>query len=56
MILFLLFWLELITSGLQIFRKRVFKKKLFSIAPFHHLLEHKGQKEFTIVMRFWIVQ
>lgn len=56
MILFLLFRIELLSSGLQIFRKRVFKKKLFSIAPFHHLLEHKGQKEYTIVMRFWIVQ
>lgn len=56
MILFALFWLELISSGLQIFWKRVFKRKLFTIAPFHHLLEHKGQKEYTITMRFWIVQ
>ncbi len=56
MILFLLFWIELFSSALQIFRKRVFKRKLFSIAPFHHWLEHKGQKEYTIVMRFWIIQ
>ncbi len=56
MILFLIFRVELLSSGLQIFRKRVFKRKLFSIAPFHHLLEHKGQKEYTIVMRFRIIQ
>lgn len=56
MILFLLFWIELATSALQIFWKKVFKRKLFSIAPFHHLLEHKGQKEYTIVMKFWIIQ
>lgn len=55
-ILFGLFWVELISSGLQIFWKKVFKRKLFTIAPFHHLLEHKGQKEYTIVMKFWIIQ
>ncbi len=56
MILFWLFWLELISSFLQIFRKKVFKRKLFAIAPFHHLLEHRGMKEYTIVMKFWVIQ
>ncbi len=56
MVLFLLFWLELLSSFLQIFWKRVFKRKLFPIAPFHHYLEHKGMKEHTIVMQFWILQ
>lgn len=56
MILFALFWLELISSFLQIFWKKVFKRKLFPIAPFHHLLEHRGMKEYTIVMKFWIIQ
>jgi phospho-N-acetylmuramoyl-pentapeptide-transferase len=56
MILFWLFWVELISSFLQIFRKRVFKRKLFAIAPFHHLLEHRGMKEYTIVMKFWVIQ
>lgn len=56
MILFALFRVELLSSGLQIFWKRVLKRKLFSIAPLHHLLEHKGQKEYTIVMKFWIIQ
>ncbi len=56
MILFLLFWLELLSSFLQIFWKKIFKRKLFPIAPFHHYLEHKGMKEHTIVMQFWIIQ
>lgn len=56
MVLFALFWLELISSFLQIFWKKVFKRKLFAIAPFHHLLEHRWMKEYTIVMKFWIIQ
>lgn len=50
-----IFVLETITSGLQLFWKRFFKKKLFAIAPLHHLLEHKGWPEYTIVMRLWII-
>ena len=56
MILFLLFWLELLSSFLQIIRKKFFKRKLFPIAPFHHYLEYIGMKEYTIVMKFWILQ
>lgn len=56
MVLFLLFRRELLSSFLQIFWKKVFKRKLFAIAPFHHYLEHKGLKEHTIVMQFWILQ
>lgn len=54
--LFLLFWLELWSSALQIFWKKVYKKKLFTIAPLHHLFEHRGWKEWTIVMRAWLIQ
>jgi phospho-N-acetylmuramoyl-pentapeptide-transferase len=56
MILFLLFWIELASSGLQLFWKKFFKKKLFSVAPFHHYLEYKQYPEHTIVMKFWFVQ
>jgi phospho-N-acetylmuramoyl-pentapeptide-transferase len=56
MILFLLFWLELLSSFLQIFWKKIFKRKLFPIAPFHHYLEYIGMKEYSIVMKFWILQ
>jgi phospho-N-acetylmuramoyl-pentapeptide-transferase len=56
MLLFLIFWIELGSSFLQIVRKKWFHKKLFSIAPYHHLLEHTWQKEHTIVMKFRVVQ
>lgn len=56
LILFALFWVEIASSGLQIFWKKVFKKKLFLIAPFHHLLEKLGYAEHNIVMRFWLIQ
>ncbi len=55
-ILFLIFIVEFSSSALQIFYKKFFKKKLFKIAPFHHLLEYKWMKEYTIVMKFWLIQ
>ena len=55
-IMFLIFWIEIGSSLLQIFRKKTFKKKLFLIAPFHHLLEKQWHAEHTIVMRFRLVQ
>ena len=51
-----IFWIELASSGLQLFRKKVFKKKLFSVAPFHHLLEYTWYSEHTIVMKFRVIQ
>jgi phospho-N-acetylmuramoyl-pentapeptide-transferase len=56
LILFLLFEIEILTSFLQIIFKKIFKRKLFPIAPFHHMLEYKGRKEPTIVMKFWLLQ
>ena len=54
--LFLLFWVEIASSALQMFWKKVFKRKLFTIAPFHHRCEHRGCKEWTIVMKAWLLQ
>jgi len=56
MILFLIFWIDLWSSFLQIFWKKVFKRKIFDIAPFHHLLEYRWRAEYNIVMKFWLVQ
>lgn len=56
LLIFGVFILELCSSALQIFWKKCFKKKLFSVAPFHHLLEHKGMSETTIVMKMWLIQ
>ncbi|MCK9467449.1 MAG: hypothetical protein M0P94_03915 [Candidatus Absconditabacterales bacterium] len=55
-IIFLLFILDTFSSALQIFWKKRFKKKLFSVSPFHHLLENKGHHETTIVMKAWMLQ
>lgn len=55
-ILFAIFRAEIGSSFLQIFRKKTFKKKIFSVAPFHHALEHAGEPEHSIVMKFRVVQ
>ncbi len=54
--LLLILFVELWSSFLQIFWKKVFKKKLFNIAPFHHELEYRWYKEHTIVMKLWLIQ
>ena len=56
LVIFWFFIVEFFSSFLQIFRKKVFKKKLFTVAPFHHLLEYKGIKETTIVMEARLIQ
>jgi phospho-N-acetylmuramoyl-pentapeptide-transferase len=56
LLLFLLFWIEILSSAFQLFWKKVFKRKLFPIAPFHHLLEYRGWKEYTIVMKARLIQ
>ncbi len=49
------FGIETISVILQLFWKKVFKKKLFLIAPIHHHFEAKGWSETQITMRFWIL-
>lgn len=56
LLLFLLFIVDLLSSFLQIFWKKYFKKKLFLVAPLHHLLEKKGINETTIVMKARFIQ
>ena len=51
----ILFVLEAGSSLIQIFWKKVFKKKLFISAPIHHHLEATGWNEAKIVMRFWVI-
>jgi phospho-N-acetylmuramoyl-pentapeptide-transferase len=54
--LFLILFVELFSSFAQILWKKIFHKKLFPIAPFHHCLEYCGLKEHTIVMKMWLIQ
>jgi len=44
--------IELFTSLIQILAIRIFNKKVFSIAPIHHLYEKKGNSETKIVLQF----
>lgn len=43
------------SSLIQIFSKRVFKRKVFISAPVHHHLEATGWPETKITMRFWVI-
>ncbi len=49
------FVIEALSVIIQLTSKKFFNRKVFKIAPLHHHYEQKGWKEFTIVMRFWIV-
>lgn len=49
------FVLEAGSSLLQIFSKKVFKRKIFISAPIHHHLEAIGWPETKVTMRFWVI-
>jgi len=55
-IIFMLFILDIASSAWQIISKKFFKKKLFSVAPLHHLFEHKWICETSIVMKARLIQ
>ncbi|MBU1083262.1 phospho-N-acetylmuramoyl-pentapeptide-transferase [Patescibacteria group bacterium] len=46
---------ETISVILQLFWRKVFKKKLFLIAPLHHHFEAIGWPETKVTMRLWMV-
>lgn len=48
------FILEVSMSLVQILSKKIFGKKVFSVAPFHLYLQHLGWQEPKIVMRLWL--
>jgi phospho-N-acetylmuramoyl-pentapeptide-transferase len=51
----LVFVIEAGSSLLQIFSKKVFKRKIFLSAPVHHHLEASGWPETKVTMRFWVI-
>lgn len=51
----LVFVMESMSVLIQIAWRKLFKKKLFLSAPFHHHLEAKGWPEPQIVMRLWVI-
>ena len=50
-----IFVVETLSVIIQITSKKLFKRKVFLIAPIHHHFEKKGWTEPNIVMRFWII-
>jgi len=51
----LVFVIEAGSSLIQIFSKKVFKRKVFISAPIHHHLEASGWPETKVTMRFWVI-
>lgn len=49
------FVLEAGSSLIQIFSKKVFKRKVFLSAPIHHHLEAIGWPETKVTMRLWVI-
>lgn len=49
------FVVEAGSSVVQIFSKKVFKRKIFLSAPLHHHLEAIGWPETKVTMRLWII-
>ncbi len=57
LVLFVIVFIYVIESfsvALQLFSKKVFKKKIFLAAPIHHHFEAKGWPETKVTMRAWI--
>lgn len=45
---------EILTSFIQLVSKKVFKRKVFTVAPFHLWLQNRGWDEPKIVQRAWM--
>jgi phospho-N-acetylmuramoyl-pentapeptide-transferase len=50
-----LFVAETLSVILQVISFRMFKKRIFRMAPIHHHFELKGWPETTVIIRFWIL-
>ena len=55
-VLYMIIVIEGLSSALQIFSLKIFKKKAFTIAPLHLHLLNKGWEDTKIVQRAWLVQ
>lgn len=43
------------TNVLQTFSKKVFRRKIFLVAPIHHHFEAKGWPPYKVTMRYWVI-
>ncbi len=44
-----------LSSSIQMFSKKYFKKKVFLVAPLHHHFEALGWPSYKVTMRYWII-
>ncbi|MFH1827473.1 MAG: hypothetical protein ABH812_03540 [bacterium] len=49
------FVIEILSSLIQLLSKKFFKRKAFSVAPFHLWLQNRSWDEPKIVMRMWVI-
>ncbi len=50
-----LFVIETVSVLLQVASYRLFKRRIFKMAPLHHHFELAGWQETTVIVRFWII-
>jgi phospho-N-acetylmuramoyl-pentapeptide-transferase len=51
----LILFITMFSAVIQVFSKKVFKRKVFIAAPLHHHLEAKGWPRTQITMRYWLI-
>lgn len=51
----IVFVIEALSSVLQVGSKKLFGRKIFTIAPLHHHLVAKGWTETKVTMRLWVI-
>lgn len=44
-----------VTNILQVVSKKIFKRKLFRVAPIHHHFEALGWPPYKVTMRYWVI-
>ena len=49
-------FVEALSVIIQMFSKKVFKRKIFPSTPIHHSFEAKGWPETRVTMKFWLIQ
>ena len=47
-------WLIMLSSALQMFSMKFFKRRIFKIEPIHHHFQAVGWPQYKITMRFWL--
>jgi phospho-N-acetylmuramoyl-pentapeptide-transferase len=47
--------IEALSVAIQVFSFRMFRRRVFLMAPVHHDFEMRGWSETKIILRFWIV-